>query len=73
MKTYKTAAVSLMLGVSYWKLLWLFRSGKMPKPQKDISGDLAWTETDVKMARRLLAEAGQTAKGEEEKGAADQR
>jgi hypothetical protein len=51
----KTPQVANLLGVSYWRLMAMLRSGKYPEPGKDSSGHYSWQEADVEAARRALA------------------
>jgi hypothetical protein len=55
MSFLKTAAVADLLGVSYYKIIELLRSRKIPAPQKDSSGDYVWLEGDIQAARAALA------------------
>ncbi len=50
----KSRQVTELLGISYWKLVSMLRSGKLPQPQKDASGDLILSSRDVANARKAL-------------------
>jgi len=51
----KTRSAARELGVTYAKLWGVLRSGKMPPPAKDESGDYVWADSDLKRAREALA------------------
>jgi DNA-binding transcriptional MerR regulator len=51
----KSSAAAARLGVPYYTLHNLIRSGKVPPPQRDTSGDFVWTERDLARARRALS------------------
>lgn len=42
------------LGISYYQLISLLRSKKLPPPQKDSSGDYIWADADIDAAREAL-------------------
>jgi DNA-binding transcriptional MerR regulator len=50
----KSTAAAEALGVPYYSLHYLVRSGKVPPPARDTSGDFVWTERDLQRARRAL-------------------
>jgi hypothetical protein len=50
----KTRQVAKLLGVNYYSLVALFRSGKCDPPEKDASGDFVWTEADIGRAHAAL-------------------
>jgi hypothetical protein len=50
----KSSAAARALGVPYYRLFELIRSGKLPPPPKDTSGDYVWSEQDIEAARRAL-------------------
>jgi hypothetical protein len=50
----KTPVVARELGVGYWRLLGLLRSGKINPPVKDSSGDYLWSARDLEAARAAL-------------------
>jgi len=54
MQYRKTPAVARQLGVSYWRLFGLLRTGRLTPPDKDSSGDYVWTDQDVASAQQLL-------------------
>jgi predicted site-specific integrase-resolvase len=54
MSYFKSRAVAQALGVPYYRLFELIRSGKLVAPAKDSSGDYCWTEEDVERARAAL-------------------
>jgi hypothetical protein len=62
MSSLKTPAAADLLGVGYWRLIGLLRSKRLPRPQKDSSGDYLWTPEDIERARRALA--GRRVEGE---------
>jgi hypothetical protein len=51
----KSRALADQLGITYYRLMELMRSGKLKAPQKDSSGDFVWSEDDVQRAREALA------------------
>jgi hypothetical protein len=51
---YKTQQVSQILNVTHHQLFCLFRSKKIPPPEKDCSGDFTWTPEDIDRARAAL-------------------
>ena len=51
----KTLQVADALSVPYYRLYELLRLRKIPAPQKDGSGDYAWTDEDIERARSALA------------------
>ncbi len=53
----KTTDVSRLLGCTYWQLFGRIRSGTLPKPPKDSSGDYCWSPKDVAAARKVLRAA----------------
>jgi DNA-binding transcriptional MerR regulator len=55
MTTKKTAEVADQLNVPYHRLAYLIRTRLVPSPAKDASGDLIWSESDVRNAREALA------------------
>jgi hypothetical protein len=56
MTTYrKTPVAARELGVSYWRLVNLLRSGKLTPPGRDSSGDFIWDDADIERARAALA------------------
>ena len=58
----KTPVAAQVLGITYHRLVSLLRSGKLPPPRKDSSGDYVWTDGDLAAARKALA-AGRRRKG----------
>jgi hypothetical protein len=44
-----------MLGITYTHLHALIRAGKVPRPERDVSGDYWWSESDIANARAALA------------------
>jgi hypothetical protein len=50
----KSRQAAARLKISYYRLISLLRSEKLPAPQKDASGDYIWTERDLENARRAL-------------------
>jgi hypothetical protein len=50
----KTTAAARKLGCSYYRLLYLLRTGKLDVA-KDSSGDFIWSDFDLQKARDLLA------------------
>jgi DNA-binding transcriptional MerR regulator len=50
----KTSEVADLLKVPYHALDYLLRSRQIPRPAKDASGDLIWSEADVRRAREVL-------------------
>ncbi|HKB39263.1 MAG TPA: hypothetical protein VKD72_22685 [Gemmataceae bacterium] len=53
----KTIQVVRKLAVSYGRVMDLIRHGRIPPPQKDVSGDYIWSPEDVERARVALATA----------------
>ena len=51
----KTRQVARQLGITYWHLISLLRSDKLPPPAKDASGDFVWSRRDLANARRALS------------------
>jgi hypothetical protein len=51
----KSPAAARELGISYHRLVSLLRSDKLPRPEKDSSGDYVWTEEDLAAAREALS------------------
>jgi hypothetical protein len=49
-----TMTLARSLGVSYWRLIGLLRSGQLCPPQKGSDGSYQWTPTDIKNVERLL-------------------
>jgi len=54
MPLHKTTSVARQLGVPYWRLFDLLRSGLLTPPEKDTSGDYVWTDADIERARAAL-------------------
>jgi hypothetical protein len=54
----KTPVAADELGISYYKLMNLLRSRRIPLPVKDSSGDFIWSDQDIENARKALV-AGQ--------------
>ncbi len=54
MTLLKSPLAAKELGISYHRLMSLLRYDKLPRPQKDSSGDYVWTEDDLTAARRVL-------------------
>jgi hypothetical protein len=54
MASRKSVVVARDLGVTYYRLIGLLRSGKITPPQKDSSGDYLWSPADVSSARGAL-------------------
>lgn len=50
----KSREVVILLDTTYWRLVSVLRSGKMPQPQKDVSGDFVWSKRDIANARKAL-------------------
>jgi hypothetical protein len=50
----KSRAAAQALGISYYQLFELIRSGKLTPPAKDASGDYVWDGKDLQRARRAL-------------------
>ena len=57
MQTRKSPVAARELGISYWRLIGLLRSGRLAPPAKDTSGDFLWSDTDMARAREALASA----------------
>ena len=55
MNVRKSPLAARELGISYSRLYWLLRAEKLPKPQKDSSGDFVWTDEDVAAARCVIS------------------
>jgi hypothetical protein len=55
----KSRDVADLLGCPYYRLTDLLRSRKIPRPQKDSSGDYVWVDQDVTRARQALQECRQ--------------
>ena len=60
---FKSRAVADQLGVSYWRLFGLLRSGRIAPPGKDSSGDFVWLPEDVERARAALGAGGRRPEG----------
>jgi len=54
MATRKSFIAADELGISYYRLIGLLRSRKLPPPSKDSSGDYIWTDDDMDNARQAL-------------------
>jgi hypothetical protein len=63
MNTFKTPVAARQLGKPYWVVYAMVRSGRIPAPPKDSSGDYVWTAADIERARAALA-AGPRKRGE---------
>lgn len=53
----KTPQAARALGISYQQLIGMIRTGKVPVPMRDGSGDFLWYEEDlerVREARRTM-------------------
>jgi hypothetical protein len=50
----KSRAAAQALGITYYQLFELIRSGKLTPPVKDASGDYVWNAKDLGRARRAL-------------------
>jgi hypothetical protein len=50
----KTPIAARELGVPYYTLIGLLRSGRIPPPVKDSSGDYLWSTEDIERARQAL-------------------
>jgi predicted site-specific integrase-resolvase len=50
----KTPVAARELGVAATRLHSILRSGKMPLPMRDSSGDFIWTDTDLTEAKRAM-------------------
>jgi hypothetical protein len=42
--------------VSYWKILGMIRTARLPPPPRDRHGNYCWRSCDVAALRKLLAE-----------------
>ena len=51
----KSSAAAKVLGVPYYVLVGLLRSGRFDPPAKDTSGDYVWLDEDISRARTALA------------------
>lgn len=51
----KTSEAVKALDISFYQLTYLIRSGKVPAPRKDGSGDYCWNDDDLARARQALA------------------
>jgi hypothetical protein len=51
---FKTSEVLIVLGVPYYTLRDLWLAGRFRKPRKDASGDLVWTDADIRRAQKAL-------------------
>jgi hypothetical protein len=51
----KSREVTALLKIPYSRLISILRSGKLPQPDKDVSGDLIWSPRDVANVRRALS------------------
>jgi hypothetical protein len=57
----KTPVAAQELGITYWQLIGLLRSGRLTPPGRDTSGDYVWTDADLTRARKAMAaQAGHT-------------
>ena len=50
----KSPIAAAELGITYYRLISLLRSKKLPPPQKDSSGDYLWVDADLAAARKAL-------------------
>jgi hypothetical protein len=48
-------AVADLLGIPYYRLVYLLKARRLVAPAKDSSGDFCWTADDVERARAALA------------------
>jgi hypothetical protein len=53
----KTPDVAKELGIKYSRLINWLRSNKLPRPEKDSSGDYLWMDADLDNARQVLLAA----------------
>jgi hypothetical protein len=51
---HKTPIAAQQLGVRYYVLIGLLRSGHIPPPVKDSSGHFCWADEDIERARQAL-------------------
>ena len=60
MTTYrKTSEVARLINVSFWSLSAAIRRDRIkPRPQKDGSGDLIWSDEDIERAREAFKKTG---------------
>ena len=56
----RTAEVAKMLGVPYYRLLYLIRSGRIDKPERSELGDFLWSRDLIATVRRILGKDGRT-------------
>jgi hypothetical protein len=54
MNLRKTTVAAKELGISYYRLIGMIRSGKLAAPQKDSSGDYVWTDAEIETARHAM-------------------
>jgi hypothetical protein len=43
------------LGIPYWRLVYLLQARRVPKPNRDSSGDYLWSPAEIEAVRRALA------------------
>ena len=55
---HKTPIAVKLIGCTIGQLLWLIRSGRLERPEKDSSGDYMWTDADIAAARAAGAKTG---------------
>jgi hypothetical protein len=55
MRLRKTPLAAKELGVPYYRLFFLLRTGQIDRPAEDSSGHLIWSDADVEAARKVLA------------------
>jgi hypothetical protein len=51
----KTPRAAREVGIKYFRLIALMRTGRLEPPARDDSGDYVWTEADMKRLRAVLA------------------
>jgi hypothetical protein len=54
MRTRKTPIAAIELNVTYHRLVNLLRFGKIKPPGRDTSGHFAWTDADMRRAKKAL-------------------
>jgi hypothetical protein len=50
----KTVELAGLLGIPFYRISYLLRSGKIPRPGRDASGHLLWNDREIEQVRRAL-------------------
>ena len=49
-----TTAAAALIGVPYFRITYLIRTGRIKPPARDDSGNYRWTDSDIEAARKIL-------------------